>query len=437
MSNLIKITLIFVILAFQCSYSYGGLSIDITSPVFRKTPLAVAIFVEPSPPKDTHDEEIGKRLRETLLSDMEFSGLFEIIDSDYPLIGNEEPGSRWSDVDFAEWRITGSELLITGRVLLGPTDCKKMSEISVELRLFDLSREKMVVGRKYCGRKNEYRWIAHRFANTVMKELTGERGVFESRLAFVSSENGVKEIFISDYDGYNIHPVTANGSINISPRWSPDGRWLLYTSFKEGQPKLFIKNPFTGKEYRIAEYKGINIGARWSPSGRKIVLTLSIDGNPELYSMDLSNRKLKRLTNSWGIDVSPTWSPDGKRIAFVSDRGGSPQIYVIDAVGKRLKRLTYKGRYNVSPAWSPRGDWIAFCRLNRGRFDIWLISPDGSKEKQLTHGPGNNEDPSWSRDGRYIVFTSDRDKNPCLYIMRTDGSGQRKIVKGETPSWSP
>ena len=413
--------------------SVEGVFIDITSPTLKKTPVAIAPFKDLTGRGRT---AVADEIREILISDLRFTGLFDIIPSK-AYVEDPKKGIKEGEFDFSDWRIIGSELLIKGGYIEEPIEgCKEESDLLVEVRLYDVYREELLKGKRYCGSMEALSKMVHRFADEVIEVLTGEKGIFQTRLAFVRPGPGGKEIYISDYDGKNLKKVVSNGSINLSPQWSPDGRWLLYTSFKDGNPAFYMKNLQTGREIRVTNYPGINIGARWSPDGRKIALTLSIAGNPEIYIIDLRRRTLTRLTHSDAIDVSPTWSPDGRRIAFVSDRAGNPHIYVMDSNGKNLRRLTFKGRFNASPDWSPRGDRIVFSRLEGGKFDIWAINPDTGEEEKLTYGPGNNEDPSWSPDGRYIAFSSDRDGKSYIYILKPDGEVQR-VAEGGDPSWSP
>ncbi len=411
--------------------SYSKVYIDITSPNARRIPIAIPEFKYTGEGND--NPAVALTLYKTLIGDMEFTGLFDIIDKEGYIEDPKRAGLTARETDFQDWRVINAELLIKG----GYRFTENGRGVVVELRLFDVLKERMITGQRYYGSIKGLRKIIHRFSNRVMKALTGEEGIFETKLAFVSTRTGNKEIYICDYDGYNLRQITMNGAINISPQWSPNGKWLLFTSFKDGEPFLYRKNVFNGVEHKISRFPGINIGGRWSPSGREIAFTLSKDGNPELYLLDLWSGRLKRLTQNWGIDVSPTWSPDGKKIAFVSDISGKPNIYVMRRDGTNVKRLTYKGKYNTSPAWSPKGDRIAFSRLEGRHFDIWTMRPDGTDQKRLTFDAGDNEHPTWSPDGRYIAFTSSRDGYKAIYIMRADGSRQMRIVKGLDPSWSP
>ena len=410
--------------------------IDIDNPVGSRLPLAIQEIKIPGGNRSS--AYLGEDLRNTLAADLNFTGLFDFIDRDAFIEDIDETGLTAADTDFREWRIIGSQLLIKGGIRF---DGEK---VTIDLRLFDVVREMVLVGKRYIGAADTMRDVGHRFADTVIEKLTGERGVFSTKLLFITDGSGNKEIYIARYNGDDIQQITRNGTINLSPQWSPDGSRMIYTSYKDGQPYLYLRDLSSGFESRLLDKPGINIGGRWSPDGTKVAATLSIDGNPELYLVDVKTRTLTKITRSYGIDVSPTWSPDGKRLAFVSDRAGNPHIYMIKSDGSGLKRLTYEGKYNTSPAWSPRNDRIAFSRLVDGKFHIFLIRPDGRDIVRLT-ATGDNDIPTWSPDGRYIAYNSlqeggDEGKH-AIYIMRSDGSQRKKVISGigncTAPSWSP
>jgi TolB protein len=281
----------------------------------------------------------------------------------------------------------------------------------------------------------------HRLADEIIRALTGEPGIFSTKVAFVGTATGQKEIYTADYDGFNVRQITADKSISMLPRWSPDGRKLMLVSYRGGGgPVLYMKEMDSGGLKRISAREGLNIGAAWAPDGTKLATTLSVDGNPDIYTIDTSGRILERLTNHWGIDVSPSFSPNGQKLAFVSNRSGSPQVYVRDLAGGTEERLTFEGNYNTSPAWSSL-DKIAYTSMNQGRFEIFSINPDGTQPRQLTEDQGNNEDACWSPDGRYIMFSSSREGGAYhLYMMTANGQNQRRIsfFQGQqtSPSWS-
>jgi len=439
---------LFIIISFIILFPHHGhtkVYIDINTPAGKKLPIAITDIKNISELSGQPDASglsaaltaQAGLLRDVIMHDLEFSGLFNIIDKKAYI---EDKNKRSDDINFKDWRVIGAEALIKG------TFTAKEDNLIVELKLYDTFQAKMLVGRRYIGKKGNLRLIAHKFANEAMEAMTGEKGIFNTKLLFVSNMSGNKEIYLIDYDGYNLRQITRNHSINLSPRWSPDGKKILYTSYKEDQPYVYLLEIATGKEIRLSDQPGINIGASWSPSGKEVALTLSRDGNPELYILELDGMKLRRLTNNWAIDVSPSWSPDGKRIVFVSDTGGNPHIYMIHSDGTGLTRLTYEGKYNASPSVSPTGDKIVFTRTGGGHFDIWVMNIDGTGQTQLTAGSGNNEDPSWSPDGRFITFKSTRGGGVArIYTMRKNGEDQKLITydnsgKGGStafPVWSP
>jgi TolB protein len=329
--------------------------------------------------------------------------------------------------------VIGAELLITGLFEA------KNGQIAVELRLFDTFKNKRIIGKKYGGRLADQRKIIHRFCSEVIQYLTGRRGMFASKIAFVSTGSGHKEIYSCEFDGHNPLQVTRNRSITLFPAWSSNGRYLAYTSYKSGKPDLFIKNLAEMQEVSVAQ-NGVNITPAWAPDKFELAATLSFSGDQEIYLLTGTGKIIKRLTRMRGSDLSPTWSPDGKNMAFVSNRSGNPQIYIKDLVSGKSKRLTYKGNYNTQPNWSPQGDKIAYSSLTDGRHNIFVIDVDGLEPLQLTYESGDNEAPSWSPDGSLIVFSSNREGPFRLYVMTAYGTDQRRLLlmKGEqtNPKWS-
>ncbi|MBI2355555.1 MAG: Tol-Pal system beta propeller repeat protein TolB [Deltaproteobacteria bacterium] len=315
----------------------------------------------------------------------------------------------------------------------------KGDDLTVEFRLYDLLNRKLMTAKRYLGKARDLRRYAHSFADEILLALTGEKGCFTTRIAFVSTRTGNKEIFVMDWDGHNPVQLTSNGSINLNPDFSPDGREIIFTSYKRGNPDLFKRALSHTAEIPISHRKGLNITGAWSPNGSRIALAMSKDGDAEIYAISKEGEKPVRLTVTPTIEVSPAWSPDGSRIAFVSDRLGKPQVFVMNADGGNVRRLTTAGGYNVSPRWSPKGDRIAYARMQNGGFHVYTINADGSDNAQLT-SVGSNENPAWSPDGRFIAFSSKRDGGEAIYVMRADGSGQTRVGQirgsGTQPAWS-
>ena len=404
--------------------------IDITNPFLRKIPLAVPIFK-----KISFDETAAKLSKEAsdLLSDtLEFTGYFKMMDRDAFLFDPQAEAAS-SHVNFHNWTSIGAELLVTGGVLI------KDDHLEMELRLYDTFKEKMLVGKRYKGSMMDRRKMIHRFCGEVIYILTGDRGIFYSKIAFVSTSSGHKEIYICDFDGYDPKPFTSYKSITLSPSWSSDGKWLAYTSYAKGKPDLYIKHLQENRGSAIAK-EGINISPAWVPGEFLLAATLSFSGDPEIYLLTGTGKITKRLTKKRGIDLSPTWSSDGKHMAFVSKRSGTPQIYIKNIDSGLVNRLTFEGHYNTQPSWSPKGDKIAYSGLNQGRSDIFIISIDGQAPIQLTYNDGDNESPSWSPDGSLIVFSSTREGPSRIYVMNAFGTDQRRLfaMPGEQtePQWS-
>ncbi|MDY7030906.1 MAG: Tol-Pal system beta propeller repeat protein TolB [Thermodesulfobacteriota bacterium] len=431
------LSILFVFICFflyDFTISYAKIYIDIDSPSFRRFPAAVNYFKNIE--GGDNQENISEEIHQVLTQDLEISGLFSLLEQ--PLLSESMGGvTLYKDgkINFIGLSIIGAEVFVEGNFRCNDDD------LEIEARLYDVFQGKFVIGKKYIGKRRNLRKMIHRFSDDVLLHFTGERGVFDTKIAFISDESGHKEIYIMDFDGFNVERITDHRSIVLSPSWSPDGKKIVFTSYKNGNPDIYIKDLITNREERIAHYKGLNIAPDWSPDGEWLVVTLSKDGNPEIYRIEMNKKKLRRLTNNWGIDVSPTFSPDGEEVAFVSNRSGNPNIYVIHSSGNNVRRLTFNTKYSVSPDWSPRGDRIVFSSLERGCFNIYTMSSDGTDLKQLTSDSGDNEDPTWSPSGRLIVFTSTRDGRKSIYIMRADGTGQKKLKKfnGKQygPSWSP
>lgn len=309
-------------------------------------------------------------------------------------------------------------------------------------RVMDPSGTAQLLGKRYTIDPQRPERAAHHLSDAIVGELTGEVGIAQTRLLFARREGTAREIWIVDYDGQNARQVTRNGSLNLTPRWSPDLAQVAYTSFHGGRQQLLLLDASSGRSRRIAEYPGLNLGASWSPSGDELLVTLSRDGNPEIYRLGLDGKPVQRLTFDSSIECSASWGPGGRQVLFTSDRTGVPQIYVMDREGSNRRRLSYEGRYNESSAWSPRGDRVAFVSRIEGRFDVFTVAPDGSDLRRLTGpGDGNNEDPSWAPDGRHIVVSSDRGGYRQLWALDVETGEARAITRGAVddtnPDWGP
>jgi TolB protein len=418
---------LFLALLFPAGLSAQKGYLEVSAPGNRQLRMAITTPVSID---GTVRTDLAREIADVLTFDMTLAGPFSVV----PVVGEERSGIRPGDFDLAPWRAAGVELLVkSGYSVTG-------ASFTIECRLYDLATARELTAKRYSGTVKDLRRIAHTFSDEIMQVVTGERGPFTGKIAFVSKATGNKELCLMDYDGHNVLSLTRNGSINLNPEFSPTGRELIFTSYKKGGVDLFRREIISGAEARISAGGGINITAAYAPDGNRIALAMSKDGASQIYLISKEGKQLARLTNNNAIDVSPAWSPDGRRLAFVSDRLGRPQIFVMDADGTSQLRLTTSGAYNVSPRWAPKGDRIVYCRQYANEFHIHVINSGGSGDARLTT-EGSNEHPRWSPDGRFITFSSSRDGREAIYVMRADGSGQTQVSreKGNDshPTWSP
>ncbi len=409
----------------------GRIYIDINAPSIPKFNIAIPDFKNLNENKE-HPKLAGQ-FAEVISNDLYLSGYFNPMDKK-AFLEEKDSSLTTEGINFKDWSVIGAELLLKG----GYT-CVG-GRVEVVVRLFDVYWGRQILGRRALGDLSQYRHLIHRLSNEIIKRLTGQDGIFLTKLAFVGNATGNKEIYVSDYDGHNVRQITSDKSIALLPSWSRDGTKLVYNSFKDGGPMLYLKDMASGVVRRISGRPGLNIGASWAPDGKELALTLSENGNSDIFTINLEGKILRRLVSHWALDVSPTFAPDGKKIAFVSNRSGSPQIYTQDLTNEKKERLTFEGNYNTSPAWSSLNR-IAYTSLEQGTSDIYTMDVQGGNLKRLTENQGSNESPYWSPDGRYIVFTSNREGRYHLYLMNANGENQRKItsLKGDqtSPSWAP
>jgi TolB protein len=401
--------------------------IEVMAPGSRQLKLVVEA---PRSPDGAPAPSAAKEIGDVLAFDMNMSGIIAAETRERPLPG----GLSLAQTDLLPWVNAGYDMLVRSEYSI------KGDDLTVEFRLFDVPNRKLMTAKRYLGKTRDLRRFAHTFADEIMLVMTGEKGCFTSHIAFVTTRTGNKEIAIMDWDGHNLLPLTRNGSINLNPDFSPNGRELIFTSYKKGNADLFKRSLSSTAEIPVSNRNGLNITGAWSPDGSKIALSLSKDGNAEIYTITRDGSNPLRLTINQAIEVSPVWSPDGTRIAFVSDRFGKPQIFVMNDDGSGVRRLTSNGAYNVNPRWSPKGDKIAYSRMQGGGFQIYTINVDGSNDTQLTT-VGSNENPAWSPDGRFLAFGSKRDGSDGIHVMRADGTGQTRVSQGKgrgtQPAWQP
>jgi TolB protein len=402
--------------------------IDVNAPFAKKFTAAIPDFRNDGSQRG--GPELGASLAGVIASDLDLSGYFTPMDKGAFLEGNKD-----DSVDFKSWSVIGAELLVKGSYTL------LAQSLEVELKVYDIYWGKQIFGKRAVGETHRQRELMHRLSNDIIRLLTGSDGIALTKLAFSGDHSGAKELYMSDYDGANAIQLTSDKSIVLSPRWSPDGKRILYNSYKDNKgPKLYMKDLSTGAVRTVSGRPGLNIGAAFSPDGARLALTLTEKGDSDIFLIDLNGNVIKNLTDHWAIDVSPSFSPDGSRMAFVSNRAGTPQIYVMTLADGSVERITFDFKYCTSPAWSSRNR-IAFAAMEGGVVDIYTVGPDGRNIRRVTSGTGNNEDPCWSPDGRYLAFASNRGGRYNIYLSNEGGDHQRQLTRlsgnQRGPSWAP
>ena len=407
---------------------------EATRPDFQKIPIGVFGFRNGS-----NQDTSGEKAADVLRADLRRSLIFSV--ADLPKLGIKLNG-KW-EKDAVDKRLAqhaseqGISVLVWGKV------SAKEADVLLDGYVYDGGSGDVVADRRYIGSSSVLRQMTHRLADELVFRYTGEQGIARTKIAFVSEQNGGRELYVMDYDGNGPRQVTADGFLNLMPRWSRDRRFLIFTSYQERTKQhIDMVEVATGKRWTLISLPGLNITPALSPDGSSLAFATSQDGNSEVYKMDTNTKAFQRLTFHASGDLSPSWSPTGREIVFTSDRGGGPQLYVMSADGSNVRRLTYEGDYNAAPAWSPRGNWIAHvCRTEERQYKLCLVSPDGQKRIRLTSGHGVDDSPSWSPDGRHLVFSSTGEGKSHIFMINSDGTDLERLTSGgiahTSPAWSP
>lgn len=406
------------------------LTIEITGGQEGALPIAVVPFA---------GESAGDAPLATIIAaDLARSGQFA------PLDVTQMPAQPHDgkSIDFAAWRQAGLEHMVVGKVT--PHD----GALQVQFQLFDVVRGVQMAGYSIPTVASRLRRVAHQISDLVYEKITGQRGAFNTHVAYVTVEYDgsrlIHRLAVADADGFNEQVILSSPQPLLSPAWAPDGRRLAYVSFEGGRSELYVQNIATGKREKLASFKGLNSAPAWSPDGRRIALTLSRDGNPEIYALDLSTRSLTRLTFSRAIDTEPAWAPDGASLVFTSDRGGRPQIYRLAlANGRpqgRPRRISFEGDYNARASFSPDGRRLVYVNGNRNRFRIAVQDMETGTVRLLTDNR-LDESPSFAPNGSMIIYATERNNRGILEAVSVDGRAHQRLGASQgdvrEPAWSP
>jgi TolB protein len=381
---------------------------------------------------------------ETLTSDMDFTDLFEILPASK--IPSERGGMVSGTFGMDPFKAVGAEFLIKSAITLAN------GRLQAEVRLYDVARNVQILGRLYPlvgSVENPGRELAHYAGNDIVQALTGEKGIFRTRILMQCGMK-TKEIYIMDFDGKNVRKLTGDGNFALSPAWAPDGRRILFTSYRPAikggplNPNLYMYDLVSKQRSLVSAAQGLNSGAAFHPREEKIAFTFSRNGKPEIYIQDLVKKMRFPITKTVFFSVEPSWAPSGTELVFSSSKTGRPHIWVANQDGSNARRLTFAGVYNSSPDWSPRGDKIVFSGQEnmRNNFNIFMIDPSGSNLVRLTADSYSSENPSFSPDGRYLTFASNQSGKYQIQVMTARGTRVRPLSPPslghcKDPAWSP
>ncbi|MCL2789941.1 MAG: Tol-Pal system beta propeller repeat protein TolB [Desulfobulbus sp.] len=343
--------------------------------------------------------------------------------------------SRYGGGKDADWKSLGADFVVMGKMGADPAG------MVIEGQILDVVSNKLLVSRRYKGSADQLDDMTLRLCDSLIEDFTGEKGVARTRMAYISDATGRKEVYVSDILGRHPRQVTNHRALCVSPRFTPDGNFLAYSTYHHSNQDLYITDlRQSSSTTSLSRRKGLNLAPAFTPDGQRMVITLSQGGNPDLYLMSRQGDILKQLTSGAGINVSASFSPDGQSMAFVSDRSGKPNVYVMDVNGGQGKRLTFKFTENSEPAWSPKGDEIAFTGLQGGVYQLFVMDRNGGNVRQLSSGGGSYESPTWAPDGRMIAVTRKSGSRSEICVVSKNGKDIRVLftMKGNQtyPQWS-
>ncbi|NQW94400.1 MAG: Tol-Pal system protein TolB [Polaromonas sp.] len=409
------------LLAAIASPVFAQFRVEVTGVGMTQVPLAIIAF--------RGEGQSPQKISDIVKADLERSGLFRAIDS------SGQVADETTRPDLASWRQKGTDAIVTGSI-----SQLADSRFDVRMRLWDTVRGQDLGGQSYSPPAGDLRLSAHKIADYVYEKLTGDKGIFSTRIAYVTKAAQRFNLWVADSDGEGAQSALTSPEPIISPSWSPNGAQLAYVSFESRKPVIYVHEVLTGKRRLVANFRGSNSAPTWAPDGRQIVATLSQQGGSQLYAIGLNGGEPRRLTQSSSIDTEPAHSPDGKSIYFVSDRGGAPQIYRMGSAGGNAERVTFTGSYNISPAVSPDGRWLAYISRVGGAYKLHLMDLAGGAVTSLTDTSGD-ESPSFAPNSRLIVYATQQQGREALMTTTLDGKIKARLsgASGDIrePDWGP
>jgi TolB protein len=364
-------------------------------------------------------------------ADLARSGLFKLVDS-----GAVVPRpARAEEVRYGDWSARGADAVVVGSVAPQPD-----GRVQVRFSLLDTVKQSELAGFTFVVAQAQLRATAHRIADVIYEKLTGDVGVFSTRIAYIAKQGPRYELLVAEADGFNPQSIVSSNEPLLSPVWSPDGTRIAYVSLENKKPVVYVQSLLTGGRQAVANFRGSNSAPAWSPDSSRLVVTLTKDGGSQLYMMSADGSGVQRLTSSGGIDTEANFAADGGSILFTSDRGGSPQIYRLTLGNGTIERMTYDGSYNVSPRNLPDGRGFVFVRRDGGRFNVALQDFATRQVQVLTQG-SLDESPSVAPNGKLIIYASETGGRGILAAVSSDGRVKQRLTAAASdvrePAWGP
>jgi TolB protein len=412
---------LFFILLFICGSmpAFAILDIEVTGSGDRQTPITIIPF--------SGEKKLNQSISNIVSADLARSGLFKIV----PTSGEIPP--EINNIDYSSW--AGVDVLVIGHAVI-----QSKGRIVVTFHLLDTVKKTEIISLTVSGKSAELRSIAHRISDSIFQKVTGDSGVFNTRIAYINHQRNLYQLSVADTDGYNEKVIYSSSSVIMSPSWSPDGSHLAYVAFEDDQAIVYVQSMLTNQRLAVASFPESDTAPTWSPDGQHLAFVLSQDGNSHIYLIQPDGSDLQQFTFDDEIDTEPNFSPDGQRIIFASDRSGKVQIYQMSIDGGDPERITFEGKNNFSPHYSPDGQSFAYSSWIDGKFCIATENINSQHVDVLTDGSWD-ENPSFSPNGKMILYATEVNGRGVLATVSIDGKVKQKLISQTgsilDPSWGP
>jgi TolB protein len=420
-----KNRLFFIFLLLLPIVGRAELTVEVVGGAAQQIPIAIVPFAAPNGNSVIQQDNITN----VIGADLRMSGLFRVLETR----GVATQPHTISEVKYSDWTAIQAQALTIGTVEALPGN-----RLKVSFRLLDVLKQNQLLAMEFNITQSQQRATAHRIADMIYEKLTGEKGVFATRITYVNKENGRYSLQVADADGFNAQTVVSSKEPLISPSWSPDGTKLAYVSFEKKKPIIFVQSLVSGQRIVLANFKGNNSAPAWSPDGTKLAIVLTYSANSQIYVINADGTGLQQVSFSNGIDTEPEWSPDGSSIYFTSNRGGGPQIYRMPATGGDAKRITFEGSYNVSPHVSTDGKLLTFIKQTPAGFKV-AVQDLATGQVQTLSDTAQDESPSFAPNGRMILYATSVGGKGSLAAVSVDGRVKQRLKDSggdvREPSW--